>query len=71
MNREKTITHLQLQARKSSIDEWGILNTVQIPHLPYRHEGTCRDKAQEEIEHLRNRWLENWNPNLQFRVVEL
>lgn len=68
---EKTITHLQLQARKSSDEPWGILNTVLIPHLPGKHEGTCRDKAHEEIDALRNRWHENYDPTLQFRVVEL
>jgi hypothetical protein len=54
---------LQLQTRKSSTDEWGILNTVKM--------ASSTEKAQEEIESLRNRWLGNYDPTLQFRVVSL
>jgi hypothetical protein len=68
---EKIITHLQLQARKSSTEPWGVLNTVPIPHLPDVSENKAYKHAKAEVESLRNRWHENYDPTLQFRVVEL
>jgi len=68
---EKIVTHLQLQARKENVEPWGILNTVPVPHLPDITENKAYKQAKAEIEGLRNRWHENYDPLLQFRVVEL
>ena len=68
---EKTITRLQLQARKAASSEWGILNTVLIGHEPSEPDGRGIKKARAEVNSLRNRWIENYIPDMQFRVVEL
>jgi hypothetical protein len=68
---EKIITHLQLQARKSSDEPWGILNTVPVPHLPDISENKAYKQAKATIIHLQSQWHENYDPLMQFRIVEL
>jgi hypothetical protein len=68
---EKVISKLQLQARKSPDEPWGVLNTVFIPILPDIADGKALKQAKAEVEHLRNRWIENYDPTMQFRVVPL
>jgi len=63
------ITKLQLQARHSSAEEWGTLTTVRVdastdPQRAYK-------EAQKEVARQQSNWTENYDPTLQFRVVEL
>lgn len=71
MERERMISKVQLQARKDASSEWGALNTVLVLYSPDETEGKALKKAHAEANGLRNRWIENYIPNMQFRVVEL
>lgn len=66
----KIITKLQLQGCHSANDAWGIFTTIPIDEAPVDSSKALK-AAYVGAEKMRNRWLGNYDPTLQFRIIEL